>query len=126
MEQHSLNPILVTFHNVISDSEIDALKEMAQPLVIPLFVKGLQSNVKYVFFQFNRSLIGRSGESDGTRVRSSKSAWLKNTSDAMLERISNRIKLITGLEMNPTKGEADFLQVLRIYLKFCKSSMYIC
>ena len=35
VEQQSFDPVIYTFHNVLSDKEIDALKELAKPLVIP-------------------------------------------------------------------------------------------
>lgn len=34
VEQHSFDPVIYTFHNVITEDEIDALKELAKPLVI--------------------------------------------------------------------------------------------
>ena len=33
VEQHSIEPAIYTFHNVISDSEIETIKELAKPMV---------------------------------------------------------------------------------------------
>ena len=36
VEQLSSNPVILLFHNVISDKEIDTMKNMAKPLVYSL------------------------------------------------------------------------------------------
>lgn len=34
VEQNSLDPLIYTFHDVIRDQEINAIKELAKPIVI--------------------------------------------------------------------------------------------
>jgi hypothetical protein len=34
IEQHSIEPAIYTFHDVLSDEEIETIKELAKPLVI--------------------------------------------------------------------------------------------
>ena len=34
IEQHSIEPAIYTFHDVLSDEEIQTIKELAKPLVI--------------------------------------------------------------------------------------------
>jgi len=33
VEQHSLHPVIYTFHNVLSDEEINVIKEISKPMV---------------------------------------------------------------------------------------------
>ena len=33
VEQHSFDPAIYTFHNILTDSEIELMKELAQPKV---------------------------------------------------------------------------------------------
>ena len=39
VEQHSIEPLLFTFHDIISDEEIQAVKQLALPLVTAPFMQ---------------------------------------------------------------------------------------
>lgn len=94
VEQHSVEPLLFTFHDIISDDEIEAVKQLALPL-------------------FARSLVqGQMGSNhEVSNVRTSKTAWLPEHLDPILSRLSRRIRLVTGLETDPAKEAAEMLQV---------------
>lgn len=94
VEQHSVEPLLFTFHDIISDDEIQSVKELALPL-------------------FERSLVqAQMGAGHQvSNVRTSKTAWLDENLDPILMRLSRRIHMVTGLETDPAKEAAEMLQV---------------
>ncbi len=46
-----------------------------------------------------------------SNVRTSKTAWLSESIDPLLPRLSRRIALITGLKTDPFQDESELLQV---------------
>lgn len=46
-----------------------------------------------------------------SNVRTSKTAWLAEGLHPLLNRLTRRIALITGLKTNPIRDEAELLQV---------------
>ena len=67
----------------------------------------------FLWKQLARSMVqGKIGSGhEISSVRTSKTAWLSESLDPFLPRLSERIKMITGLETNPLKHEAELLQV---------------
>jgi len=43
VEQQSFDPVIYTFHNILSDKEIDALKVLAEPLVIHIPINSIET-----------------------------------------------------------------------------------
>ena len=43
VEQHSFDPVIYTFHDILSDKEIDALKVLAEPLVIHFLIISIET-----------------------------------------------------------------------------------
>ncbi|XP_039526534.1 prolyl 4-hydroxylase subunit alpha-1b isoform X3 [Pimephales promelas] len=83
-------PRIVRFHDIISDSEIETVKEMAKP-------------------RLRRATISNpiTGVLETAPYRISKSAWLSGYEHSTIEKINQRIEDITGLEMDT----AEELQV---------------
>lgn len=84
------NPLAVFFRNVISDEEIERIKELARPKLARATVQNSQT-----------------GQLETASYRISKSAWLKGTEDEVVERVNRRLHLMTNLEMET----AEELQV---------------
>ncbi|XP_031434616.1 prolyl 4-hydroxylase subunit alpha-1b [Clupea harengus] len=83
-------PRIVRFHDIISDSEIAKVKELAKP-------------------RLRRATISNpvTGVLETAHYRISKSAWLTSYEHPVIERINQRIEDLTGLEMDT----AEELQV---------------
>uniref|UniRef100_A0A672RSI4 procollagen-proline 4-dioxygenase n=1 Tax=Sinocyclocheilus grahami TaxID=75366 RepID=A0A672RSI4_SINGR len=83
-------PRIVRYHDIISDSEIKTVKEMAKP-------------------RLRRATISNptTGVLETAPYRISKSAWLSGYEHSTIEKINQRIEDITGLEMDT----AEELQV---------------
>ncbi|XP_046438574.1 prolyl 4-hydroxylase subunit alpha-2-like isoform X3 [Daphnia pulex] len=94
IEQHSFEPAIYTFHDVLSDEEIETIKELAKPLLARSMVQGKLG-------------VGH----EVSNVRTSKTAWLPEGLHPLLNRLSRRIGLITGLKTDPIRDEAELLQV---------------
>ncbi|XP_037835223.1 prolyl 4-hydroxylase subunit alpha-3 [Kryptolebias marmoratus] len=87
----SLRPFVVLYHDFITAAEAEDIKTFAQP--------GLR-----------RSVVA-AGEKQATAdYRISKSAWLKGSAGSLVEKLDQRISLITGLNVKHPYGE--FLQVV--------------
>ncbi|XP_041983786.1 prolyl 4-hydroxylase subunit alpha-1-like [Aricia agestis] len=91
MEYKYRDPDIVLFHEVLSDSEIQHLKELAQPI-------------------FQRAMVrdAVSGNSLPVDYRISKSAFLTDEKSPVVERVSRRVADFTGLDMDT----AEDLQVV--------------
>ncbi|XP_013880673.1 prolyl 4-hydroxylase subunit alpha-3 [Austrofundulus limnaeus] len=87
----SLQPFVVLYHDFITDAEAKDVKRLAQ--------LGLR-----------RSVVA-AGEKQATAdYRISKSAWLKDSAGSNVEKLDQRISLITGLNVKHPSGE--YLQVV--------------
>lgn len=91
MEMMYLNPDIVLFYDVLSDNEIETIKEMARP-------------------RFKRAVVHdpKTGELIPAHYRISKSSWLRDTESDVVARISRRVTDMTGLDMD----SAEELQVV--------------
>ncbi|XP_039751146.1 prolyl 4-hydroxylase subunit alpha-1 isoform X1 [Pararge aegeria] len=91
MEYMYLNPDIMVFHEVLSDLEIEHIKEMAKP-------------------RFRRATVHdpKTGELVPANYRISKSGWLKDEESPMIARVSRRVADFTGLNMM----SAEELQVV--------------
>ncbi|XP_052739287.1 prolyl 4-hydroxylase subunit alpha-1 [Bicyclus anynana] len=91
MEYMYLNPDIVVFHEVLSDSEIEHIKELAKP-------------------RFRRATVHdpKTGELVPAHYRISKSGWLKDEDSPIIARVSRRVADFTGLSMM----SAEELQVV--------------
>ncbi|XP_075974422.1 prolyl 4-hydroxylase subunit alpha-1-like isoform X2 [Anticarsia gemmatalis] len=91
MEMMYLKPDIVLFHDVLSDNEIETIKQMARP-------------------RFKRAVVHdpRTGELVPAHYRISKSAWLKDGEHEIVARVSRRVTHMTGLDM----ASAEELQVV--------------
>lgn len=94
VEVQSLEPMIMTIHDVVSSSEVDLIQKIAIP---------------------NLQRSGVSNEDDPTKSqynehRISETAWIGDKYDLAIETISQRIQRITGLS---TQGpDAEMLQVV--------------
>ncbi|XP_070493818.1 prolyl 4-hydroxylase subunit alpha-1-like [Chironomus tepperi] len=91
LEQISLDPYIVIYHQVMYDSEIELIKQMAKP-------------------RFRRATVQnhKTGELETAHYRISKSAWLKDSEHKVIATVVQRVKDMTGLSMDT----AEELQVV--------------
>lgn len=91
VEMMYLNPDIYVFYDVLSDDEIDTIKEMARP-------------------RFKRAVVHdpKTGELVPANYRISKSAWLRDAESDVIARVSRRVTDMTGLSMD----SAEELQVV--------------
>lgn len=91
VEQAFIKPMVLLFHDVISVSEMQVIKELAGP-------------------KLKRATVQNSltGALETANYRISKSAWLKNADSGVVERVSRRIEHVIGL----TTETAEELQVV--------------
>ncbi|XP_048399189.1 prolyl 4-hydroxylase subunit alpha-2-like isoform X1 [Stegostoma tigrinum] len=84
------SPHIVRYHEMLSDAEIEKIKELAKPRLARATVRDPKTGVLTV-----------------ANYRVSKSAWLDDDEDPVVNRVNQRIEDITGLEVDT----AEFLQV---------------
>ncbi|XP_057378430.1 prolyl 4-hydroxylase subunit alpha-1-like [Daphnia carinata] len=91
MEEANHKPLIVIYHDVISDDEMETVKKMAQP-------------------RFKRATVQNSvtGNLEPANYRISKSAWLKSEEHDHIFKVTRRVGDITGLDM----ATAEDLQVV--------------
>lgn len=91
IEHIYLDPHIVVYHDVMYDSEIEVIKEMAKP-------------------RFRRATVQnhKTGELETAHYRISKSAWLKDDEHPVIRTVVQRVTDMTGLEMST----AEELQVV--------------
>ncbi|XP_077287103.1 prolyl 4-hydroxylase subunit alpha-1-like isoform X2 [Arctopsyche grandis] len=91
VEQHYLDPDIISFHNILSEKEMEFVKESAKP-------------------RFKRATVqdSETGELVVAKYRISKSAWLKDNEHEVIAKISRRVSDMTGLSMET----AEELQVV--------------
>ncbi|CAE1292356.1 P4HA [Acanthosepion pharaonis] len=89
-EEMHLDPWLVIYHDIVTDKEIDFIKDYARP-------------------KLNRATVQNSvtGKLETATYRISKSAWLKGEEHEIFEKINKRIQTVTNL----TLSTAEELQV---------------
>jgi prolyl 4-hydroxylase len=79
-------PLVVVFHEVISDYEISVVKELATPRLKRATVQN-----------------AKTGELETANYRISKSAWLKDHEHPVIHRINQRIDLMTNLNQDTSE-----------------------
>jgi len=91
LEEASLKPYIVVYHDVLYDREIELIKQMAKP-------------------RFRRATVQnhKTGQLEVANYRISKSAWLKDVDDDIVRTIGLRVEDMTGL----TVTTAEDLQVV--------------
>ncbi|XP_029963479.1 prolyl 4-hydroxylase subunit alpha-3 [Salarias fasciatus] len=87
----SLRPLVVLFHDFVTDAEAEGVKGLAQ--------SGLR-----------RSVVAAGEKQAAADYRISKSAWLKDSAHSVVEKLDQRISLVTGLNVKHPYGE--YLQVV--------------
>ncbi|XP_071527812.1 prolyl 4-hydroxylase subunit alpha-2-like [Panulirus ornatus] len=96
VEEHSLDPPILSFHHVLSDHQLAVIRHLALPLLEQAKVQ--DSNK------------GEEG-SPIQKHRSSYTAWLPAHAHPTLRAASRMVAAITGLEVSEERGEAEMLQV---------------
>ncbi|XP_070790024.1 prolyl 4-hydroxylase subunit alpha-2 isoform X1 [Pituophis catenifer annectens] len=84
------SPHIVRYHEVLSDEEIEKIKELAKPKLARATVRDPKTGVLTV-----------------ANYRVSKSSWLEEEDDLVVAKVNHRMELITGL----TTKTAELLQV---------------
>ncbi|CAD6198963.1 unnamed protein product [Caenorhabditis auriculariae] len=82
VEIKRFNPLAVLFKNVVSEDEMERIKELAKPKLARATVHDAAT-----------------GKLVTATYRISKSAWLKGWEDDVVERVNRRLDLMTNLEM---------------------------
>ncbi|XP_028982848.1 prolyl 4-hydroxylase subunit alpha-1b isoform X3 [Betta splendens] len=105
-------PYIVRYLDIISDSEIERIKQLAKPRLrratISNPITGVLETASYRISKRRATVHDpQTGKLTTAQYRVSKSAWLTGYDDQMIETINQRIEDITGLEMDT----AEELQV---------------
>ncbi|KAL0964497.1 hypothetical protein UPYG_G00324640 [Umbra pygmaea] len=105
-------PHIIRYHDIISDSEIEKIKELAKPRLrratISNPITGVLETAPYRISKRRATVHDPlTGKLTTAKYRVSKSAWLTGWDHPMVDRINQRIEDITGLEMDT----AEELQV---------------
>ncbi|XP_041438720.1 prolyl 4-hydroxylase subunit alpha-3 [Xenopus laevis] len=87
----SLHPLVVLYHDFVSDSEAETIKDLASPWL-------------------HRSVVASGENQAEAEYRISKSAWLKDTVHPIVRNLDTRISAVTGLNVQPPY--AEYLQVV--------------
>ncbi|XP_075892550.1 prolyl 4-hydroxylase subunit alpha-3 isoform X2 [Nelusetta ayraudi] len=87
----SLQPYVVLYHNFVTDTEAEEIKQLAQP--------GLR-----------RSVVASGVKQASAEYRISKSSWLKGAAESTVGKLDHRISMLTGLNVKHPYGE--YLQVV--------------
>jgi len=90
-ETANLDPWIVVYHDLLVDSEMDKIKELASPRLKRATVQNPAT-----------------GQLETAYYRVSKSAWLKDEEDRLVDRVSAKVKAASGLSMET----AEELQVV--------------
>ncbi|XP_049592289.1 prolyl 4-hydroxylase subunit alpha-1b isoform X3 [Syngnathus scovelli] len=106
------SPYIVRFLNIISDKEIDKVKELAKPRLRRATISnpttGVLETAPYRISKRRATVHDpQTGKLTTALYRVSKSAWLTGYEDPIIEKINQRIEDLTGLEMDT----AEELQV---------------
>ncbi|XP_071515028.1 prolyl 4-hydroxylase subunit alpha-2-like [Panulirus ornatus] len=94
VERHHWDPELLTFHQVLTDNEINHLKLLAGPMLSRAMVQGAQGKGNTV-----------------SDTRTSKVGWLDDMLHPLVSKLGDRISRITGLSTDMTREDAELLQV---------------
>ncbi|XP_047208039.1 prolyl 4-hydroxylase subunit alpha-1b isoform X4 [Girardinichthys multiradiatus] len=105
-------PYIVRYLDIISDAEIEKIKQLAKPRLrratISNPITGVLETASYRISKRRATVHDpQTGKLTTAQYRVSKSAWLTADEDPVIERINERIEDITGLEMDT----AEELQV---------------
>ncbi|XP_069191938.1 prolyl 4-hydroxylase subunit alpha-1 [Procambarus clarkii] len=91
VEEHSLQPLILSFHHVLSQRQLVILRHLARPLLQAAKVQGFEEDLTFAY-------------------RSSYLAWLHGDVHPVVRAANRMIAALTGLEMAEEKGEAEMLQ----------------
>lgn len=91
VEEAYKKPLILIYHDIMSDNEMETIKQLALP------------RLKRATVQNHKT-----GKLEAAHYRISKSAWLKGTDDQVVDRVNQRIEDISGL----TVDTAEELQVV--------------
>ncbi|XP_076317585.1 prolyl 4-hydroxylase subunit alpha-2-like isoform X3 [Tachypleus tridentatus] len=92
LEEKSHKPYIVQLHDVISDQEIQRLKNISQVTL------------------HRSSHYGISGEFEASLMRTSASSWLTKENDPVIVKLDHRVAMITGLATKYSNEEAEAYQ----------------
>ncbi|NXY51192.1 P4HA3 hydroxylase, partial [Ceuthmochares aereus] len=90
-EMVQIRPYVALYHDFISDAEAETIKGLAGPWL-------------------QRSVVASGEKQQKAEYRISKSAWLKDTADPVVQALEQRIAAVTGLDLRPPY--AEYLQVV--------------
>ncbi|XP_068247531.1 prolyl 4-hydroxylase subunit alpha-2-like [Palaemon carinicauda] len=95
VEEHSLNPSIVSFHKALSHKQIKEITDTAKPMLEQAKIKADD----------------RIGPDASFKVRSSYTAWIREERLPMLKKLRAKIEALTGLSADETTNAAEILQV---------------
>jgi len=87
-------PDILVYHDIIGKRELDDIKKTAKPMLARSQVMG-----------------SRAGSSEISTTRTSKTGWLMDEDHKTVARLSRRINMVTGLQVDTDKEDAELLQV---------------
>ncbi|XP_049513471.1 prolyl 4-hydroxylase subunit alpha-2 isoform X2 [Dermacentor silvarum] len=91
MEVMSLDPYIVQFYDVIWPEEIRAIRKLGDPML-------------------SRATVRETTEAMVSHGRISQVAWLSPDTDPLLERVNERVAMLTGLSTDYEAGDSEIIQ----------------
>ncbi|XP_066966239.1 prolyl 4-hydroxylase subunit alpha-2-like isoform X3 [Macrobrachium rosenbergii] len=95
VEEHSLNPKIVTFYKVLSHKQINKITDTARPMLEQAQIKSSDDI----------------GPDESFKVRSSYTAWVREERLPMLKKLRMKIEALTGMSADENTNAAEILQV---------------
>lgn len=92
MEEHSLDPLILSFHDVLSPHQLAVLRHLATPMLQEAVIQGMETEVTHNY-------------------RSSYTSWLHHHIHPVVAAANRMIAALTGLEVDESKDEAERLQI---------------
>ncbi|KAH9403931.1 hypothetical protein TYRP_014443 [Tyrophagus putrescentiae] len=86
VEMYNRSPFIVMYHELISEKEINTLKEMATPILTRARVQTEEN------------------DDEISKVRVSQTAWFSESSHPLVARLNDRVEAVTGLAVNMDNG----------------------
>ncbi|XP_075526705.1 prolyl 4-hydroxylase subunit alpha-2-like [Dermacentor variabilis] len=104
MEVMSLDPYIVQFYDVISPKEIQAFRRIGDPML-----------ARATIFEWPETTV------DPGRI--SEVAWLNPHTDPLLERVNQRVAMLTGLSTDYERGDTELIQLRKLPALRCSLSV---
>ncbi|KAH7636267.1 vacuolar protein sorting-associated protein 33a-like protein [Dermatophagoides farinae] len=93
VEQFNSEPFIAMYYDVISDKEIEIIKELSMPMLT------------------RARVLTDDKDNEISTVRVSQTAWFTEANEPLIGQLNRRIESITGLSVNMNKSDCELVQI---------------